>query len=65
MKKYKITEKDYVKANRKASREEELALHDRPVRRSVVHISKKTYNRQQMKAGIKNLPFLNPLALEL
>ena len=31
MKKHKITEQDYLKAHRKAGREEEIARHGRPV----------------------------------
>ena len=58
MKKYKITEQDYLKANRKASREEEIALHGKPIQRPAVHQSKKTYNRKRTKAGSKVLPFL-------
>lgn len=52
----RITEQDYLKANRKASREEEIAQHGKPLSHSVVHKSKKTYNRNKMKAGMKNLP---------
>lgn len=58
MKTNKITERDYIKANRKASRDEEIALHGKPIRRPAVHRSKKTYNRKRMKAGSKTLPFL-------
>lgn len=58
MKKHNITKNDYLKANRKASREEEIALHDKPIQRPAVHKSKKTYNRKRVKAGIKNLPFI-------
>lgn len=58
MKKYKITEQDYLKAQRKASREEEIALHGKPIRQlRMVHLSKKGYNRKQMKAGLKILSF--------
>ena len=49
--KKRITEQDYLKAHRKASREEEIARHGRPVGQSRVHRSKKT------KAGLKRLPF--------
>ena len=42
MKKYKITEQDYLKAQRKASREEEITLHGKPIhQRRMVHLSKK------------------------
>lgn len=57
MRKNKITQQDYLKAHRKASREEEIALHGKSIRRSAVHRSKKIYNRKRMKAGIKILPF--------
>lgn len=58
MKKYKITEQDYLKAQRKASREEEITLHGKPIhQRRMVHLSKKIYNRKRMKAGVKILSF--------
>ena len=48
--KHKITELDYIKANRKASREEELSLYGKQItNRTTIHKSKKTYNRQQYK----------------
>ena len=55
MKKQKITQQDYLKAHRKASREEEIARHGRPAR--AVHKSKKAYDRKREKAGLRNLPF--------
>ena len=46
----KITEIDYIKANRKASREEEIDLYGKQIaNRTIVHKSKKAYNRQQNK----------------
>ena len=46
--KTKITEQDYIKANRKASREEEIRLYGKPIfSRYTVHKSKKMYNRQR------------------
>lgn len=60
----RITEQDYLKANRKASREEEITQHGRPLNHSAVHKSKKTYNRSKMKAGIKNLPSLFAFILQ-
>lgn len=46
--KTKITEQDYIKANRKASREEELKLYGKQIsNRKTVHKSKKTYNRKR------------------
>lgn len=51
---------DYVKANRKASREEEIALHGKLISmRTIVQKSKKIYDRKkEKKVGIKDLPFL-------
>lgn len=60
MKKLKITQQDYIKANRKASREEEIAMHGKPIRWQSAQASKKTYNRKRDKAGIKSLPFYIP-----
>lgn len=53
MKKMRITKDDYIKANRKASREEEIRNHTRPVSFKRVHESKKVYNRRKMKADDK------------
>ena len=48
MKSYKITKDDYVKACRKASREEEIALYGKQIyHRHVIHKSKKQYNRMR------------------
>ena len=58
MKKYKITEYDFIKAHRKASREEEIELHGKPISRHRRYISKKIYNRKREKAGVRNLPSL-------
>lgn len=49
-KKSRITEDDYIKANRKASREDELERHGRPVGHARVHKSKKVYDRKRLKA---------------
>lgn len=54
--KKRITQSDYVKANRRASRSEEIAAHGHPVGFRRVHESKKSYNRKNMKAGLKRLP---------
>ena len=41
---------DYIKANRKASREEEIQAHGKPVSsRPVVFKSKKVYDRKKIK----------------
>lgn len=49
---------DYVKANRKASREEEILVHGKPVStRPAVFKSKKVYDRKKhKKAGLDDLP---------
>jgi hypothetical protein len=48
MKKYRITQEDYIKANRKASREEEIRLFGKQIyNRHTIHKSKKQYNRQR------------------
>jgi hypothetical protein len=48
--KYTITEIDYIKANRKASRDEEIRLYGRQINaRTTIQKSKKTYNRQRDK----------------
>lgn len=38
--------KDYIKAAKRASREEEIDLHGKPVKIGGIHKSKKTYNRK-------------------
>ena len=50
MKKMKITQMDYIKANRKASRDEEIAEHGWPSRQHAIHKSKKVYDRKRMKS---------------
>lgn len=55
--KKRITQDDYIKANRKASREEEIESHGHPVGYNRVHQSKKVYNRKKRKAEDKALPF--------
>jgi hypothetical protein len=49
---------DYVKANRKGSREAELADHSHPINHHRIHVSKKVYNRKTYKAGPNDLPYL-------
>ena len=53
-KKLRITEKDYLIANRKASREEEIEMYGKQISmRTITHKSKKIYNRKRLKrAGI-------------
>lgn len=59
MKKMRITQRDYIKANRKASREAEIENHTRPVNFCGVQKSKKVYDRKRSKADNKKaLPYL-------
>lgn len=53
-------EQDYLKACRKASRQEEIARHGRPPGVHRIHRSKKAYDRKRMKAGMKDLPDFLP-----
>ena len=55
--KKRITQDDYIKANRKASREEEIESHGHPVSYKRVHQSKKVYNRKKVKAEDKGSAF--------
>ncbi|MDH6358043.1 hypothetical protein [Parabacteroides sp. PF5-9] len=48
----------YLKANRKGSREAELEQHSRPVSYNRVYRSKKVYDRKKYKADDKDLPYL-------
>ncbi len=56
--KTKITRTDYIKANRKASREAEIEAHGHSPSRLKVHKSKRTYDRKNYKAGRNDLPFI-------
>lgn len=59
MKKRTFTQRDYIKANRRASRLEEIENHSRPVSIAGVHKSKKVYDRKRVKAEMKKaLPYL-------
>ena len=50
---YRFSEIDYIKANRKASRDEEIRLYGRQINaRTTIQKSKKTYNRQRDKKVI-------------
>ena len=66
--KFRITEKDFLLANRKASREEEIAQYGKQVLfRTTKQKSKKVYDRKRLKkAGINSddLPFLDFIRLE-
>ncbi len=62
-KKLRITEKDFLLANRRASRTEEIERYGKQIlMRSMTHKSKKVYDRKRLKkAGIKlddGLPFI-------
>ncbi|MDR1543597.1 MAG: hypothetical protein LBS50_04130 [Prevotellaceae bacterium] len=53
----RITQNDYIRAFRKASREQEIEAHQKPVfQRHCVHKSKKLYNRKKFKASNNGLP---------
>lgn len=56
--KKRITREDYIKANRKASREEEIKAHGHSICYKKVHVSEKVYNRKKSKADNKDLPYL-------
>ena len=49
-KKLRVTQADYMLAQRRAARMEEIAEHGKPVSlRSAVHRSKKAYDRKRLK----------------
>jgi len=55
-KKLRITEADFMLANRRAARLEEIAEHGRPVSfRKALHKSKKVYDRKRLKRAGENL----------
>ena len=52
-KKMRITEADYMLAQRRAARMEEIAEHGKPVTfRKALHKSKKAYDRKRLKKQI-------------
>lgn len=55
-KQYRITERDYIKAVRKADRENEIELHGKIISLvpSKVHKSKKAYNRKKFRKSDLN-----------
>ena len=56
VKRLRITEKDFLLANRKAAREEEILAHGKPISfRSHLHKSKKQYDRKRLKRALKSL----------
>lgn len=57
--KKKNQKNDYLKANRKGSREAEIENHGHPVNLNRVQVSKKVYNRKRLKADAqRHLPYL-------
>jgi len=58
-KKKKISLMDYVKANRKGSREAEIENYGHPINYNRVQVSKKVYNRKRNKADLRqgDLPY--------
>lgn len=57
-KKLRITEADFMLANRRAARLEEIELHGKPVSfRKVLQKSKKAYNRQKHKQDFSEEQF--------
>ena len=48
-KKLRITEADYMLAQRRAARMEEIAEHGRPASYTALHKSKKVYDRKRLK----------------
>ncbi|MBQ4169127.1 MAG: hypothetical protein II599_04760 [Bacteroidales bacterium] len=53
LKKLRITEADYMLAQRRAARLEEIAEHGKPVSfRKALHKSKKVYDRKRIKKQI-------------
>ena len=56
--KKRITQDDYVKANRKASREAEIEMYGHPIcHQTSAPVKKKVYNRRKIKAADKKLPY--------
>ena len=54
-KKLRITEEDFMLANRKAARLEEIAEHGRSVSfRKAVHKTKKVYDRKRLKRAVES-----------
>lgn len=52
-KKFKITLKDFILANRRAARMEEIERHGHPIQsRRMIHKSKKTYDRNRIKRAV-------------
>lgn len=56
--KTRITQNDYIKVNRKLSREMEIALYAHPIPQHKIHKSKKLYSRKAKTTGRNDLFFL-------
>jgi len=55
MKKLRISQQDFLLANRRASRQEEIAAHGKQISfRAVPHKSKKVYDRNKIKRAFTN-----------
>lgn len=52
----RITTEEFLRCNRKCSRDEEIAVHGRPVGRSMTFASKRAYDRRKMKADLRKDP---------
>lgn len=53
-----ITTEDFIRMNRKISREEEIEKHGHPIRLKQIFRSKKIYDRKRNKADLtKDLPY--------
>lgn len=53
-KKLRITVNDFILANRRAARQEEIEAHGRPVQaRTMIHKSRKVYDRNRAKRAAK------------
>lgn len=48
---------EYVKANRRGSREAEIEMYGHPVTYHRICVSQKVYDRKKMKAGDRRLPY--------
>ena len=53
--KYRITVEDFLKANRKASREEEIAAHGKQISfRKTMQKSRKVYDRKRLRKVLQD-----------
>lgn len=56
---------EYVKANRKGSREAEIEMYGHPIHYHRICVSKKVYDRKKMKAGDRRLPYFFRFTFDL